>query len=77
MNLVDHNAQPQEIINRGDHLLAPDQTFIVFPPAYYEERLGPLYLAASAPGVTKISPDPIVTAPIWPLILPFLKSILT
>jgi hypothetical protein len=61
LNFVDHNADPREIVARGDHLFTPDQTFIIFPLAYYEERLGPLYLAAVAPGVTEISPGPIVT----------------
>jgi hypothetical protein len=62
LNLVDHNAEPRVIIDRGDHLLAPNQTFMIFPLDYYEERLGPLYLAAAAPDVTEISPEPIVTA---------------
>lgn len=62
VNLVDHNARPQDIIARGDRLLALAKTFFVFPPGYYEERLGPLYLATAAPGVVEISPTPIVTA---------------
>jgi hypothetical protein len=62
LTLVDHNADPEAIIKRGDHLLAPDLTFMIFPLDYYEERLGPLYLATAAPGVTEISPRPIVTA---------------
>ncbi len=61
LNFVDHNAEPGEIVARGDRLLAPNQTFMIFPLDYYEERLGPLYLAAAAPGVTEISPQPIVT----------------
>ena len=61
LNLVDHNAEPGAIIEHGDHLLVPNQTLMIFPLTYYEERLGPLYLAAAAPGVTEISPDPIVT----------------
>ncbi len=60
LNLVDHNAEPLAIIERGDHLLAPNQTFMIFPLDYYEERLGPLYLAAAAPDVTEISPEPII-----------------
>jgi hypothetical protein len=61
LNLVDHNAEPQAIIERGDHLLVPNQTFMIFPPDIYQERLGPLYLAAAAPDVTEISPAPIVS----------------
>jgi hypothetical protein len=61
LNLVDHNADPRAIIARGDRLLAPNQTFYVFPLSYFEERLGPLYLASAAPGVVEMSPTPIVT----------------
>jgi hypothetical protein len=60
LNLVDHNARPQDIVARGDWLLAPDQTLRIFPLSYFEERLGPLYLASAAPGVIEISPAPIV-----------------
>jgi hypothetical protein len=60
LNLVDHNARPQDVIARGDRLLAPDQTLRIFPLSYFEERLGPLYLASAAPGVIEISPAPIV-----------------
>ncbi len=62
LNLVDHNAEPESIVARGDHLLAPNQTLMIFPLDFYEERLGPLYLSAAAPDVTEISPEPIVTA---------------
>jgi hypothetical protein len=62
VNLVDHNAMPEEIIARGDRLMALEKTFFIFPPSFYEERLGPLYLATAAPGVVEISPTPIVTA---------------
>ncbi|MFN2138710.1 MAG: protein O-mannosyl-transferase family [Candidatus Promineifilaceae bacterium] len=61
LNLVDHNAEPQMIIRRGDHFLVPNQTLMIFPLIFYEERLGPLYLAAAAPDVTEISPAPIVS----------------
>ncbi len=60
LNLVDHNARPREIIDRGQRLLLPDQTLRIFPLSYFEERLGPLYLASAAPGVVEVSPSPIV-----------------
>lgn len=60
LNLVDHNARVQDIVARGDRLLLPDQTLRVFPMAYFEERLGPLYLGSAAPGVIEVSPSPIV-----------------
>lgn len=62
IRLVDHNATPQEIVRRGDRLLALERTFFVFPLAFYEERLGPLYLATAAPGIVEMSPTPIITA---------------
>jgi hypothetical protein len=60
LNLVDHNASLPDIIARGDRLLVPDQMLRIFPLAYFEERLGPLYLASAAPGVIELSPAPIV-----------------
>ena len=62
LNLVDHNARPQDIVARGDRLMALEKTFFIFPLSYYAERLGPLYLATAAPGVVEMSPAPIVTA---------------
>jgi hypothetical protein len=59
LNLVDHNARPADVIARGDRLLVPDQTLRIFPLSYFEERLGPLYLASAAPGVIELSPMPI------------------
>ncbi|MBX7253565.1 MAG: hypothetical protein K1X50_16415 [Candidatus Promineofilum sp.] len=60
LTLVDHNARPQDIIARGDRLVVPDGTLRIFPLSYFEERLGPLYLASAAPGVIELSPAPIV-----------------
>ena len=59
LNLVDHNARPQDILARGDRLVVPDQTLHVFPLGYYEERLGPLYLGLAAPGVIEIDDTPL------------------
>jgi len=63
LTLVDHNARPQDVVGRGDRLLLPDQTLRIFPLSYFEERLGPLYLASDAPEVIEISPTPIVEEP--------------
>ena len=60
LTLVDHNARPQDIVARGDRLLVPDQTLRIFPLSYFEERLGPLFLASAAPGVVELSPTPVV-----------------
>lgn len=60
LTLVDHNARLRDIIARGDRLLVPDGTLRIFPPSFFEERLGPLYLASAAPEVIELSPTPIV-----------------
>jgi hypothetical protein len=72
LSLVDHNARPADIIADGDRLLVPDQTLRIFPLGYFEERLGPLYLASAAPGVIEISPTPIVdeSAPVLDSAIP-------
>lgn len=61
LRLVDHNANPRNIIEQGDRLLLPDQTLRIFPLSYWEDLLGPLYLGTAAPGVIEISPNTIVT----------------
>ncbi|MCA9949202.1 MAG: DUF2723 domain-containing protein [Anaerolineales bacterium] len=63
LNLVDHNANPRKLLARGDHLLAPLPTFVVFPLDWWQEQLNsPLYLATAVPDVVEISTDQIVTA---------------
>jgi len=59
LNLVDHNANPREIISRGDHLLAPLATFYIFPLQWWEEFLGQsLFLSTAAPGIVEMSLSP-------------------
>ncbi len=63
LNIVDHNANPRKLLARGDHLLAPLPTFVVFPLEWWREQLNSdLYLATAVPGVVEISTEPIVTA---------------
>ena len=58
LNLVDHNANPRELLAKGDHLLAPLATFLVFPVQWWEETINhPLYLSTAAPGVVEMSPN--------------------
>ena len=72
LNLVDHNANPREIVTRGDHLLAPLETFYVFPLAWWEEFLGQsLYLSTAAPGVVEMSLTPPILADDVPLEIDF------
>ena len=68
LNLVDHNANPREIMARGDHLLAPLATFYIYPLPWWEEFLGQsLYLSTAAPGVVEMSLAPPVAAAEIPL----------
>ncbi len=62
LNLVDHNANPIRLLERGDHLLAPLPTFVVFPLDWWADFLGSkLFLTTAAPGVVELHPDPIIT----------------
>jgi hypothetical protein len=68
LNLVDHNANPREIINRGDHLLAPTATFFIYPLDWWEEFLGQtLFLSSAAPEVVEMSLSPPFAAEDIPL----------
>jgi hypothetical protein len=68
LNLVDHNANPRDIVARGDHLLAPLATFYVFPIEWWEDFLGQsLHLSTAAPGVVEMSRAPVLSAEDVPL----------
>ena len=68
LNLVDHNANPRELVERGDHLLAPLATFYVFPMQWWEDFLGQsLYLSTAAPGIVEMSRAPLLSAEDVPL----------
>lgn len=68
LNLVDHNANPRDLINRGDHLLAPLATFYIYPLEWWEEFLGQsLFLSTAAPGVIEMSLEPPIQADSVPL----------
>ncbi len=68
LNLVDHNANPREIVARGDHLLAPLATFYIYPLDWWEEFLGQsLYLSTAAPSVVEMSLTPPIAADDVPL----------
>jgi hypothetical protein len=72
INLVDHNANPREIVARGDHLLAPLETFYIYPLAWWEEFLGQsLYLSTAAPGVVEMSLSSPILADDVPLQIDF------
>jgi hypothetical protein len=72
IKLVDHNANPREIVARGDHLLAPLETFYIYPMDWWEEFLGQsLYLSTAAPGVVEMSLSPPILADDVPLQIDF------
>ncbi|MBC7254673.1 MAG: hypothetical protein H5T66_01020 [Chloroflexi bacterium] len=57
VDLVDHNANFREITDQGQRLLVLEKAFYVFPPAWWEERLGgPIALDYVAPQVIQITP---------------------
>ncbi len=62
LDLVDHNANFQAIVERGDRLLVLSETLQVFPIPWWEERLGALYRSSAAPGVIELSPTEPVDA---------------
>ncbi|MEA3407093.1 MAG: DUF2723 domain-containing protein, partial [Chloroflexota bacterium] len=61
LNLVDHNANFEAIIARGDRLLTLQKTFYGKPPDWWEGRLGSLALTSVIPGIVEIAPDPPLT----------------
>ena len=54
LNLVDHNAAPRAIVERGDRLMVLDETLCVFPLSWWENLLGRLHLRGVAPGVIEL-----------------------
>lgn len=61
LNLVDHNTDLAVVAKEG-RLLTLRGTFQVFPVSWWEERLGPLYLASAAPDIVEMSSEPIISA---------------
>jgi hypothetical protein len=61
LNLVDHNTDLAAVAGES-RLLTLRGTFHVFPISWWEERLGPLYLASAAPDIIEMSSEPAVNA---------------
>jgi hypothetical protein len=57
LNLVDHNTDLAAVAKES-RLLTLRGTFHVFPVSWWEERLGPLYLASAAPDIVEMSSEP-------------------
>jgi hypothetical protein len=59
LGIVDHNADFDAIVDRGDHLLVLDETLYILPVPWWEDILGgPLYLSSAAPDVIELSLTP-------------------
>lgn len=57
LNLVDHNTDLAAVAKKS-RLLTLRGTFQVFPVSWWEERLGPLYLASAAPDIVEMGSEP-------------------
>ncbi len=61
VNLVDHNADFEAIVKRGNRLLTLEKTFYEKSSDWWEARLGSLALSSAAPGIVEIAPEPPLT----------------
>ncbi|HDQ72471.1 MAG TPA: DUF2723 domain-containing protein [Chloroflexi bacterium] len=58
LDVVDHNANFEAILERGHRLFTLSKTFYRRSVAWWEGRLGSIYLETYAPGLIEISPAP-------------------
>lgn len=56
--IADHNASLESIVASGARLVTPQETFYVFAPSWFAERLGGLALSSAAYGLVEITPSP-------------------
>ena len=67
LNLVDHNVNLRAVAEDG-RLLTPAETFIVFPPTWWEAALGGrVCMSSAAPGIVEVGTSPPVDADAVPL----------
>ena len=62
LDVVDHNAHFEAILAEGNRLFTLNKTFYRLPVAWWEERLGRIYLSTVAPRVVEIGLEPMT----WP-----------
>ncbi len=62
LNVVDHNADFEQLLERGDHLYTLSRTFLTRPPEVWEEELGALHLSMVAPGIVEMRPKAVDAA---------------
>jgi hypothetical protein len=58
LTLVDHNAPFRQIVAEGNALVTLSETFHLRPVAWWENKLGPVYLRTYAPGLIEIRTAP-------------------
>lgn len=60
LDIVDHNADFESIVARGNRLLTLSETFYLRPVSWWEERLGRVYLSSAAPEIVEIGRVPVI-----------------
>ena len=58
LNIVDHNANFEQILATGDRLFTFSATFYPRPLAWWDRRLGRAYLSSAAPDIVEIAREP-------------------
>lgn len=61
INLVDHNADLEAIMNGPDHLLTLNKTFYLRPLSWWDQRYGRVYLSGYTPEIIEIDTKPPIT----------------
>ncbi|MGD2050292.1 MAG: DUF2723 domain-containing protein [Chloroflexota bacterium] len=58
INLVDHNADLQSIMDGPDHLLTLSKTFYLRPLSWWDQRFGRVYLSGYTPEIIEVDTEP-------------------
>lgn len=58
INLVDHNADLQSIMDGPHHLLTLSKTFYLRPLSWWDQRFGQVYLSGYAPEIIEVGTEP-------------------
>lgn len=58
LTIADHNASLESLLSAGHRLVTPQETFYVFAPAWFAERMGGLALSAPANGLVTLAATP-------------------
>jgi hypothetical protein len=62
LHLVDHNADFEAVLSRGDHLLTLSRNFYQLSLKWWNRRLGRAHLSSFTPGIVEIAPQPPLTS---------------